>query len=325
MTGTTTPSNAPRVVFMGSPGFAVPSLQRLVESGYLVTLAVTQPDRPAGRGRALRRPAVADAADKLGISVYQPSTLRTPEARAPVESEQPDVIVVAAFGLLLPQSILNLPGAGCVNVHASLLPRHRGAAPIQACILAGDSETGITIMAMDVGMDTGGIISQRAIPLSATDTAMDLEPRLSELGRDLLINTLPGWLRGELSAKPQDESLATYAPKIKRADAQIDWAQPAEMIDRQVRAYRGWPNAFSFVGNQNLLVLETRAIRDGPAVDGEPGTVVAQRGAPWSPAVTTADGVLQLITVQLEGKRPMSGIELLNGRPSLAGSRLGAR
>ena len=307
---------------MGSPDFAVPSLQGLVEVGYLVTLAVTQPDRPAGRGRTIRRPAVADAAEALGIPVYQPSTLRTPDARAPIESEQPDLIVVAAFGLLLPQAILDLPQAGCVNVHASLLPRHRGAAPIQASILEGDEQTGITIMSMDIGMDTGGIISQGSIPLTPDDTAMSLEPRLAELGRDLLIQTLPAWIAGDLKANAQDDGLATYAAKIKRDDAEIDWTESAEVIDRQVRAYRGWPNAFTTTGRQTLVILKARPHSD-VTIDGEPGTMVVQRGAPWSPGVITGSGLLQLISVQPEGKRPMSGLELINGRPSLTGSVLG--
>jgi methionyl-tRNA formyltransferase len=307
---------------MGSPDFAVPSLQGLVEAGYRVTLAVTQPDRPAGRGRAIRRPAVAEAADVLGIPVYQPSTLRTPDARAPIESEQPYLIVVAAFGLLLPQAILDLPQAGCVNVHASLLPRHRGAAPIQASILDGDEQTGITIMSMDAGMDTGGIISQRSIPVTNEDAAMSLEPRLAEFGRDLLIKTIPAWIAGDVKAVPQNDELATYAPKIKRSDAEIDWTESVEVIDRQIRAYRGWPNAFTTTGRQALLILKGRPYPD-VSMDGEPGTILVQRGAPWSPAVITGSGLLQLISVQPEGKRPMSGIELINGRPSLAGSLLG--
>ena len=265
---------------------------------------------------------MAIRADELHIPVYQPASLRAPEARAPIEAEQPDVIVVAAFGLLLPQPILDLPARGCVNVHASLLPRHRGAAPIQACILAGDRETGITIMSMDAGMDTGGIISQRSLPLTPEDTALDLEPRLAVLGRDLLLETLPVWLSGQVLATPQDDTLATYAPKVKRADAEIDWTRSTEECDRLVRAYRGWPNAFTLLEGRNLLVLESRVVREVPA-SVEPGTVVAQRGASWSPAVATGDGLIQLVTVQMEGKRPISGLELINGYPSLPGKRLG--
>jgi methionyl-tRNA formyltransferase len=270
----------------------------------------------------MRRPAVADAAEALGIPVYQPSTLRTPDVRAPIESERPDVIVVAAFGLLLPQAILDLPAAGCVNVHASLLPRHRGAAPIQACILAGDEQTGITIMSMDAGMDTGDIISQRSIPLTSEDTAVSLEPRLAGVGRDLLIETLPAWISGELTATAQNDELATYAPKVKRSNAEIDWTQSAEVIDRQVRAYRGWPKAFTTAERQTLLILKSRP-HPGISMEGEPGTIVVERGAPWSPAVVTGNGLLQIVSVQPEGKRPMSGVELLNGRPALADSRLG--
>jgi methionyl-tRNA formyltransferase len=265
---------------------------------------------------------VAQAADEAGIPVYQPATLKTPEARAPIEAATPDLIVVAAFGLLLPSAILELPPHGCVNVHASLLSRHRGAAPIQASILAGDAETGITIMAMDAGMDTGGIIAQRAISIGASDTAIALEPRLAELGRDLLLDTLPDWLSGSRSAHPQDDTQATYAPRIKREDAALDWSRSAVELDRAVRAYRGWPNAFTSMNGRNLLVLESRVVSDPPA-SGGPGVVLAQRGAPWSPAVVTGDGLLQLVTVQLEGRRPVSGVELLNGYPNLVGARLG--
>jgi methionyl-tRNA formyltransferase len=315
-------ANESRVVFMGSPDFAVPSLAGLVDDGYQVTLAVTQPDRPAGRGQRMRRPAIAVAADELGIPVYQPTTLRTTESRAPIEAERPDVIVVAAFGLLLPLPILDLPRRGCVNVHASLLPRHRGAAPIQACILSGDPETGITIMAMDAGMDTGGIISQRSFPLTSNDSAMELEPRLAALGRDLLRETLPAWLDGSMNPTPQDDALATYAPKIKRTDAEIDWTRSAEECDRAVRAFRGWPNAFTSMDGKHLIVLETRVIPDPPQSAG-PGVVMVQRGAPWSPAVGTGSGLLQLIRVQPEGRRPMSAADLINGLPGVAGMRLG--
>src|SRR5215203_3013708 len=314
------PANAPRVVFMGSPDFAVPSLAGLVDDGYQITLAVTQPDRPAGRGRRMRRPAVAVAADELGIPVYQPTTLRTPESRGPIEAERPDVIVVAAFGLLLPLPILDLPRRGCVNVHASLLPRHRGAAPIQACILSGDPETGITIMAMDAGMDTGGIISQRSISLTSNDSAMELEPRLATLGRDLLRDTLPAWLDGSINPRHQDDALATYAPKIKRSDAEIDWTRSAEECDRAVRAFRGWPNAFTYMDGKHLIVLETRVIPDPPR-SAAPGFVVVQRGAPWSPAVGTGSGLIQLVRVQPEGRRPMSAADLINGLPGVAGMR----
>ncbi|MFN0073220.1 MAG: methionyl-tRNA formyltransferase [Chloroflexota bacterium] len=315
-------TSALRVVFMGSPDFAVPSLRGVAQAGHSVVLVVTQPDRPAGRGKHMRRPAVASTADEMSIPVYQPRTLRTPEARAPIEALQPDIIIVAAFGLLLPRPILDLPRYQCINVHASLLPRHRGAAPIQACIIQGDRETGISIMQMDPGMDTGSIVAQQSLPIGPHDTARALEERLALLGRDLLLETLPSWLSGDAIAVPQDENLATYAPRIQRSDAWIDWNRTADECDRRVRAYQGWPNAYTSWNGRTLLILESRPL-DQSIQGTPPGTVLTERGASWSPSVSTGDGQLQLVSVQLEGKRAMSGAELLNGYPAFATARLG--
>lgn len=311
-----------RIIFMGSPEFAVPSLSGLTGAGFDVVLVVTQPDRPAGRGQRVRRPAVAQAADRTGLPVYQPSTLRSSESRAPIEAAKPDLIVVAAFGLLLPQAVLDLPARGCLNVHASLLPRHRGAAPVQAAILAGDAETGITIMRMDAGMDTGDILTQRSLPIGPRETATQLEPQLASLGSDLLLDTLGPWLAGGLQPQPQDEERATYAPRIKRADARLNWSQPAIVCDRLVRAYRGWPNAFTSWQGRNLLILDAQPLPDH-AVTVSPGTILAERGAGWSPAVATGEGLLKLLSVQIEGKRPVTGLELVNGYPAIVGATLG--
>jgi methionyl-tRNA formyltransferase len=234
-----------RVVFMGSPAFAVPSLEGLLGAGHEVALVLAQPDRPAGRGRQPTSPPVAAFARERGLPLFQPPSLKPPEAFRRVQEAAPDVIVVAAYGLILRQEVLDLPPLDCLNVHASLLPRHRGAAPISAAILAGDSETGICLMQMEIGLDTGPVIASASTPIGPTDDTPTLTDRLARLGRDLLVETLPRWAACQISPAPQDEALATYAPKISREDARLDWTLSARELDRRVRAYRGWPDAFT--------------------------------------------------------------------------------
>lgn len=316
------PSSGPRVVFMGSPDFAIPAFEGLIEDGYEVVLAVSQPDRPAGRGRRIHRPAITTRAEQLGVPTYQPATLRDPSAHAPIEAAEPDLIVVAAFGLLLPKAILEIPRYHCLNVHASLLPRHRGAAPIQAAILAGDSKTGISIMVMDEGMDTGAILAQRATPIEQNDDTPTLERRLADLGRELLLATIPGWIDGSIQPGPQDDAQATYAPRIKRADANLDWQKPAELCARAVRAYRGWPNAHTTWQGQTLLILEAEPLPGGTP-GGPPGRVLVDPHAVWSPAVVTGDGLLHLRQVQLQGRRTVTGRDFVNGQPSFRDAILG--
>ena len=294
-----------RIVFMGSPDFAVPTLEALA-ARYPVIGAVTQPDRPAGRGRTLVPPAVKLAAQALGLSLIQPERLRAPEAMEQLRAWAPDVIVVAAFGQILRPDVLDLPKFGCVNIHASLLPRWRGAAPIQAAILAGDAETGVTIMKMDAGVDTGPMLSLRAIPISLDDTAGTLFKKLAQLGADLLLETLPGYLGGEIQPKPQDDSQATYAPMLKKEDGLLDFNRPAEELARRVRAFNPWPGAWMTWRDVPLKIL-TAHVLSGKAKNGE--RIIVQ----GLPAVGTKKDLLVLEEVQPAGKKPMPGKAFLAG------------
>jgi methionyl-tRNA formyltransferase len=290
---------------MGSPDFAVPSLVELAMR-FPVVGVVTQPDRPAGRGGTLRPPAVKDAALRLGLPVMQPERLRQPEALDLLRSWAPDVIVVAAFGQILRPSILDLPQYGCINIHGSLLPRWRGAAPIQAAILAGDAETGITIMKMDPGVDTGPVLSQRYIPISPDDTAGTLFSKLAPLGAAVLLDTLPHYLSGEIKPQIQSEVGITYAPMLKKEDGLLDFTQPAAALARRVRAYSPWPGAY-FLDNGNSLKVQKVSTAAGKA---DPGKHLVHDG---NPAVGTGEGILILEEVQPAGKKPMPGKAFLAG------------
>ncbi len=306
-----------RILFMGTPDFAVPTFHALAQSNALVGV-VTQPDRPAGRGRDVQPPPVKIAALKAGLPVFQPATLRTPEAFEQLQRWEPDLIVVAAFGQILRQNVLDLPHFGCINVHASLLPRWRGAAPIQAAIRAGDAETGITIMRMDAGLDTGPIIAQRAIPIHPRETGETLHNRLAALGGELLLDTLPGYLQGSLQPHPQpdDEARITIARQITKEDGQIRWTDDAAAIDRLVRAFIPWPGTFTY-WNERLLKIHAGAPTDGRAAPGE----VLARGD--SLAVGTGSGLYVPESLQLAGKKAVSAPEFIRGQPAIIGSRLG--
>lgn len=309
-----------RVVFMGTPQFSTPTLSALAESGYDVVGVVTQPDRPSGRGRKLEPSPVKRRAIEHGFAVFQPETLRTAEAIAQLAALQPDVIVVAAFGQILRSAVLALPPRGCVNVHASLLPRWRGAAPIQAAILAGDQVTGSTIMLMDEGMDTGPLLSQAALEIRPDETAGALTERLSQHGAALLAETLPRWLAGELSPQPQDGSLATLCRPVRKEQGVIDWSRPAVEIARAVRAYTPWPGALTHWNGVPLKVQQAQALTSHV---GEPaGTVVESQGAL---AVVTGDGLLRLDSVQLAGRNQTTGEEFARGQRGFVGSQLGGR
>ena len=319
-----------KVVFMGSPAFAVPSLEGLLEAGHEIVLVLAQPDRPAGRGRQPTPPPVAAFARERGLSLFQPPSLKPPEAFARVRSAAPDLIVVAAYGLILRREVLYLPPLGCLNVHASLLPRHRGAAPISAAILAGDPETGICLMRMEVGLDTGPVLACRSTPIGPTDDTPTLTERLALMGRDVLVETLPRWAAGAITPTPQDDSLATYAPKITREDARLDWTLSAVELDRRVRAYRGWPDAFTTWQGKQVKVLAARVAptpQPPPPAAGEgeqAGRVVlTQDGGEQRPAVVTGDGLLILDTVALEGKRPSDGADFVRGYRAFVGADLG--
>jgi len=310
---------ATRVLFMGTPDFAVPTLTALADSSYDLVGVVTQPDRPAGRGRKLVASPVKHFAMERGLSVLQLPTLRAEESAAAIFALSPDVVVVAAYGLILPQAVLEIPPRGSLNVHGSLLPRYRGAAPITAAILAGAETTGVTIILMDAGMDTGPMLSQSAHRIGADDTAGHLADRLAIAGAALLMATLPRWLAGEIEPQPQDAAMATYAPMVRKHHGHIDWTRSALWIARQVRAYQPWPGATTRWNGRSLKILGAQPAPIPRGVE-EPGRVVCwQDGA----AVVTGDGLLQLERVQLAGKRALPMREFLNGHQGFLGSLLG--
>jgi methionyl-tRNA formyltransferase len=247
-----------RIAFAGTPQFALPALRALLKSAHRVVGVLTQPDRPAGRGQHLRASPVKLLAAEHGLAVAQPSTLKTPEGRAELASWSPDVLVVVAYGLILPQAALDLPRLGCVNIHGSLLPRWRGAAPIHRAILAGDAETGVTIMQLDAGLDTGPMLLERSRSIGLHDTAGDLHDALAELGAAALIEALDGLAAGTLRARAQPAAGATYAPKIEKSEAVLDWTASALALDRKVRAFNPWPIAETRFGDETLRVLRAR-------------------------------------------------------------------
>jgi methionyl-tRNA formyltransferase len=299
---------------MGTPEFAVPSLRALA-ARHTVAGVVTQPDRPAGRGQQMAASPVKRFALEVGLPVIQPRKLHEPEAMAQLKAWAPDVIVVCAFGQILKPAVLDLPPHGCVNVHASLLPRHRGAAPIPAAILAGDPETGITLMRMDAGLDTGPILARRAEPIHPDDTTLTLGERLAQIGAVLLAEVLPDYLAGKLAPQPQDDAQATYAPQLKKEDGRLDFSRPAVELERRVRAFSSWPGAFAVWQDRPLKVL--RAAVTG--AEGEPGRVTrTERG----PAVACGSGGLLLLEVQPPGKRPMTGSDFARGARNFVGVRL---
>jgi len=299
--------NSPKIVFMGSPNFAIPTLKALIEN-FTVEGVVTQPDRPAGRGRKLTQPPVKVLAQEAGIPVIQPQRLhKDSEAMNQLRNWEPDLIVVAAFGQILKPEVLDLPPFGCVNVHGSLLPRWRGAAPVNAAILHGDTETGITIMKMDPGMDTGPMISKRYIPILPEDTAGSLFEKLAVLGAELLVETLPGYLRGELLPQPQDDAQATYAPMLNKSEGELDFNQPAADLARKVRAFNPWPGTFFEWSGTSLKVHAAHP--EGP---GTPGIGVLTTSGNL-PAVGTSVGLLTLDEVQPAGKKSMPGEVFLRG------------
>jgi len=290
---------------MGSPDFALPTLRALAQR-YEIAGVVTQPDRASGRGRELKPPSVKVLAQDLNIPIIQPEKLKQPEAMEQLRAWNPDLIVVAAFGQILRKDVLDLPRFGCLNVHASLLPRWRGAAPINAALLHGDEETGVTIMKMDVGLDTGPILSQRSIRLTPDDTAGSVFDSLSHLGADQLIETLPDYLSGKIQPVPQPEEGATYAPMLKKEEARLDFTRPAEELERRVRAFNPWPGAFmDFDGA--MLKIHRAHVEQGRA---EAGQRLVYRD---QPAVGAGERLLVLDEVQPPGKKPMSGKSFLSG------------
>lgn len=307
-----------RTVFMGTPGFAVPSLASL--AGVVdVTLVLCNPDRPAGRGRSMASPPVKEEAVRRGIPVFQPEKARHPDAVARIAAEAPDLIVVAAYGHILPKSILDIPRLGCINVHASLLPRYRGAAPINWAVARGETVTGITIMRMDEGMDTGPMLYVREMPIGEDDTAETLFSKLSIVGAEALREALRKLREGTLDGTPQDAALATYAPMLKKEHGRIDWSRPAGEIRNLVRGMTPWPSAFALHAGKTLKVLSS-AVAAESAPAGEPGEFVAFGRDGIS--VACGEGVLRLRIVQPEGGKPMDAWAYAQGRRVATGERL---
>ena len=324
-----------RIVFLGSPAFALPSLEALLASGHEVVAVVSQPDRPAGRGHRPTPPPAKLLAQARGIAVIQAENVSEPGRVEQLRALAPDVFVVAAFGQILRQRLLDVPRRGCLNVHASLLPRHRGAAPIAAAILAGDEATGVTVMEVVRALDAGPVVAQLREPISPFDTTGTLEERLARAGGRLLGETLDDWYAGRLQPTPQDDSIVTYAPQIRRADARIDWSRPAVELWRRDRAYNPWPVAFTTLRQaqgaawrgEELRVLEAWPLQGDSG--SEPGTVLAPERLPEDAgdeeafSVQTGDGRLAVRKLQRPGRRVLSGLEFLRGERGLVGQRFG--
>jgi|TARA_B100002003_G_scaffold237301_1_gene254219 methionyl-tRNA formyltransferase len=309
-----------RVIFMGTPYFALPALSGLVDAGHEVVAVFTRPDRRAGRGRRAAIPPIKAYAEERGLPISQPVSLRRDkEAREQIASLAPDVIVVAAYGAFLPDDTLAVPRFGCLNIHPSLLPRHRGPSPVPSAILDGDEETGVSLMKLDSGMDSGPILAQRRTPIGPSETRNELTPRLFRMGADLLIETLPSWAAGDVSAQPQNDSRATVSKLLEREDGRIDWSRSAQHIGRMVRAFDPWPSTFTTWRGKSLKILEAF-----------PATSTQTAGAPADVVplpndgigVVTGKGVLELATIQLEGKRPASVREFVQGHCGFVGYRL---
>ena len=295
-----------RIVFMGSPQFAVPSLETLHREHDIAAI-ITQPDRPSGRGRSPRASAVKARSIALGLEVLQPSSLKDPAVQSELAVLDPDLIIVAAFGQILPPAVLETPRYGAINVHASLLPRWRGASPIQAALLAGDAVTGISIMLMDRGLDTGPILRQESVGIRSTESGGELSERLAQLGARLLRSTIPAFIQGDILPEPQDERGATYAPMIKKANGRLDFSQPAMYLSRQVRAYEPWPTSFFFWNGGRIVVRSAYTVEPTKLQPGQTGMIDNL------PAVGCAEGALVMDVIQPAGKRAMNGTAFLRG------------
>jgi methionyl-tRNA formyltransferase len=316
---------------MGTPEFAVPSLRALVEyaapgrlwaSGLDLTGVVMRPDKPAGRGRRVVLSPVKEYALEQHIPVYQPGALRKPESLALLRSLAPDVIIVAAFGQILPPEVLDLPPRCCLNVHASLLPRYRGASPVAAAILAGDSATGVTIMQMDEGLDTGPIVAQQTVSIAPDDTTATLTQELARAGADLLIETLPRWLAGGIVPQEQDETRATMTKPLRKEDGRLDWTQSADELARRVRAFSPWPGAFTIWNGQlvKILAAQPAGVESEDRLPGQCFRAGSGRSQ-LQLLCACGRGVIGLEVIQLEGKRPLPAADVLRGHPALADAR----
>jgi len=305
---------APRMIFMGTPDFACPTLQILIDRGENLVAVITQPDRPKGRGQKLMPPPVKELALKHGIPVYQPLKVRDPAFVEVVRDLQPDVIVVVAFGQILPKALLDIPPQGCINVHSSLLPRYRGAAPLNWCIINGETETGVTTMLMDPGLDTGPMLLKRSTVIDENEGIVSLHDRMSAMGAELLAETLDSYRAGLIEPQAQDDSQTCYAPMLKKEDGQIDWQRDARAIHNQVRGMAVWPGAYTWLDGQALKLYRTR-VGSG---SGTPGTVL--RASKGVFEVACQSGSLLIEELQLAGKKRLDCASFLAGCPVAEGT-----
>ncbi|WP_456455967.1 methionyl-tRNA formyltransferase [Thermovibrio sp.] len=309
--------NRLKVVFMGTPDFAVPSLKALKREGYEIPLVITQPDRPAGRGKKLKPPPVKVLAEELGLKVYQPEKVKeNRELKEILEEIKPDLIVVAAYGKILPEWLLNLPKYGILNVHASLLPKYRGASPIQWAILNGEDETGVTVMKVIPELDAGPILSQEKVKIEEEDNAKTLHDKLASLGAELLVKTIPEFISGRIKPVPQDEAKATYCPQIRKEMGRVNWKEGSREIFNKVRAFYPWPCAFTSFRGKGIKLIKVRPVEG----EGRPGEVIGVKGGL---KVATGKGALLIERLKPEGKREISGEEFVRGYRVKVGDSFG--
>jgi len=311
-----------KIIFMGTPDFAVAALEKIIEAGHEVLLAVTQPDKPKGRSKTLMPPPVKECAIAHGIPVFQPIRIKTEDSVAELKKYEADIFVVAAFGQILSKEILDMPRLGCVNIHASLLPRYRGAAPIQRSILDGEAKTGVTIMQMDVGLDTGDMLARSEVVIEPTDTGDTLHDKLAAAGGKLIVETLPLIQAGDIVPQVQDDSASTYARMLSKAEGLIDWNRSAAEIDRQIRAFNSWPCAYTSYNGKSLKVWEAKAVDHMEDTKAQAGTIV--KVDKNSILVACGEGCIQLDRIQLEGKKAMTTHDFLLGVKVSVGEMLGS-
>ncbi|SRR6266571_1794231 len=321
-----------RIIYMGTPQFAVPALEALIAGaapgkvlpeGYEIITVITRPDKPAGRGQEIIYSPVKQAALAHGIAVWQPGSLKRPENIEALAAYRADLYIVAAFGQILPQAVLDLPRYGTLNIHASLLPKYRGVSPISEAILQGDTETGVTIILIDAGVDTGPILLKRSIPIAEDDTTGTLTTRLAYLGAQALLEVLPRWVKGEIVPEPQDEQKASHTRMLRKEDGEISWDRPAAVLARAVRAYTPWPGAYTHWRGKLLKILAAHALASEPDTPVPPGTVsLREEPSHQALAIVTGAGFLVVERLQLEGRKAMSTEEFLRGYPQIVGEVL---
>ena len=322
-----------RIIYMGTPHFAVPALEALIANmtpgtllpeGYEIVTVITRPDKPVGRGKEIIYSPVKQTALAHGIPVWQPGSLKRPENIADLAAYQADLYIVAAFGQILPQAVLDQPRYGTLNIHASLLPRYRGVSPISEAILQGDPETGVTIMLLDAGVDTGPILLSRAIPIAEDDTTGSLTDKLAILGAGALLEAIPLWVQGRIVPQPQDEQKASHTHMLHKEDGQISWDRAAAVLAREVRAYQPWPGAYTYWRGKLLKIVSAHAEALEPGKEVPPGTAILRKEAGHQLlAIVTSSGYLVIDRLQLEGKKAMSAEEFLRGYPQIVGEVLG--